>query len=572
MKRSSLGSLLTIERASRLLASGLITSEQLCSFCRALAVAGEDHWQLNAFTSLIPTDKLLENARASDERRQRSNGQVSPLEGIPVSIKANLAVSTQPLTAASGVLRDETPCGYNADAVSRLVKSGAIIIGMTNMDEFGMGSLGTNAAPSETDQTFTRNPFQYIRHLKEVLKWHDNDDSSVAKVIQMSTDYIVEAHVDAFERELGNPIRSAGGSSCGSAASVAHGSSLASLGTDTGGSVRLPSAWCGVVGLKPSYGLISRHGVVSYASSLDTVGVLAPSVDCAATVLDCVAQRDEGGSDSGSRDSTASFYNASVSLSPLTSEFEEQQPLAGIKVGIPSAFSVADCPASIRNVWNSGANSLHDHGATVESISTDILSPELIRKSLAAYYVLASAEASSNLSRYDGVRYGPAATVSDESKLQQDSDLTPLEVLYSTTRSQGFGTEVVRRVLCGTSVLSSDRFHTHYEAAAKLRAALTQQFQQALEKVDILLIPTVLSLPCSLEETPDSTEMFANDVMTVPISLAGLPSVSVPVTVSSDELSDGDASVGLQIVGSRLNERTILEVAKVIEAGTSKQL
>lgn len=556
MQRRAVSSLLTVEQASRLLASGLITSEQLCSFCHALAVAGEDLWKLNAFTRLIPPQDVLDHARLSDKRR--SNGTASLLEGIPVSIKANLAVSSQPLTAASGVLRDETPCGYDADAVSRLVNSGAIIIGITNMDEFGMGSLGTHAAPCE-GQTFTKNPFQYIRHLKDVLSWDDKGDSRIAELINMSSDYIMEAHEDALAREGDNPVRSAGGSSCGSAASVAHGSSLASLGTDTGGSVRLPSAWCGIVGLKPSYGLISRHGVVSYASSLDTVGILAPTVACATKVLDCLAQRE---SDKGSRDSTASFYNSSVPLlSSLDTDKEQPERLAGIKIGIPSAFSVADCPEPIRQAWNTGAYCLRDHGAMIEAISTDVLSSELIRKSLAAYYVLASAEASSNLSRYDGVRYGPAASIDSEQD-QSGSDITPLEALYSATRSQGFGPEVVRRILCGTSVLSSDRFHTHYEAAAKLRAALTQQFQQALNEVDVLLIPTVLSLPCSLNEMPDSTEMFANDVMTVPVSLAGLPSISVPVIVASD---DSDASVGLQVVGSRLNEQTILEVAEVIE-------
>lgn len=562
MQRRPIDPLLTVKRASRLLASGLISSEQLCLFCRTLADAGETRWELNAFTRLIPTETLLEKARASDERRQRNDGTLlSPLEGIPVSIKANLAVATEPLTAASDVLTDETPCGYNADAVSKLVDSGAIILGITNMDEFGMGSLGTNAAPSpETNgQSMTRNPFHFVHHLKDILSWQDTD-SRVAEMIQMSADCIMEAHIDASERGREEPILSAGGSSCGSAASVAHGSSLASLGTDTGGSVRLPSAWCGVVGLKPSYGLISRHGVVSYASSLDTIGILAPSVDCASTVLDCLAQRD---SVSGSRDSTASYYDSKVTLA--LGDDEQPNLLEGIQIGIPSAFSVDDCPKSIRDAWNDGAHCLQDHGATIEPISTDVLSSELIKKSLAAYYVLACAEASSNLSRYDGVRYGPAASINDKTDQNNASDKTPLEELYSATRSQGFGTEVVRRILCGTSVLSSDRFHTHYEAAAKLRAALAQQFQEALNESDVLLIPTVLSLPCSLDKTPDSTEMFANDVMTVPISLAGLPSVSVPVAITSGEDSDAATSVGLQVVGSRLNEKVILEVANVLE-------
>lgn len=544
--------LLSLKRASWLLASGTITSEELCTYCHYLAVAGEEQWKLNAFTRLIPLSELMDHARASDDRRRRG-GNVSPLEGIPVSFKANLAVASQPLTAASGVLRDETPCGYNADVVSKLLDSGAILLGINNMDEFGMGSLGTNVQPS-LGASITKNPAPYTRHLKEVVP--SDNDSRVVDLIRMPVDAIIEAHAGAFAKEDGNPIRSAGGSSCGSGASVAHGSSLASLGTDTGGSVRLPAAWCGVVGLKPSYGLLSRYGVVSYASSLDTVGILAPTVDCATTVFTLLAQRK--GHDS--RDSTASFYDSSVSLTTRESG-DSSQPLAGIKVGIPQAFSVAECPKSIRDAWSNGARCLVANGATVEVISTDGISPEMIKSSLAAYYVLASAEASSNLSRYDGVRYGPTA-LPDVSSTKR-SDMTPLQTLYAATRSQGFGREVVRRILCGTFVLSSDRFHTHYEAAAKLRAALTQQLCNSLKQVDVLLFPTALTLPCSLDKLPDSTEMFANDVMTVPASLAGLPAVSVPVPLKGS--TDEWASIGLQLVGSRLDERTLLKVATIIE-------
>jgi aspartyl-tRNA(Asn)/glutamyl-tRNA(Gln) amidotransferase subunit A len=551
IKSSSKLPVLTLKRASWLLASGKITSEELCTYCHNLAVAGEEQWQLNAFTKLIPLSELLQEARVSDNRRRRG-GDVSPLEGIPVSIKANLAVASQPLTAASRVLRDEDPCGYNADVVSKLLDAGAILLGINNMDEFGMGSLGTNIQPS-LEASITRNPVPYIRHLKEIVPM--DNDLRLADFIRMSVDSIMEAHADAFAKEDGNPIRSAGGSSCGSGASVAHGSSLASLGTDTGGSVRLPAAWCGVVGLKPSYGILSRYGVVSYASSLDTVGILAPTIDCATTVFTLLAQRK--GDDS--RDSTASFYDSSASLTTRENG-DSSQPLAGIKVGIPQAFSVAECPKSIRDAWSNGVRSLVANGAIVETISTDEISPEMIKKSLAAYYVLASAEASSNLSRYDGVRYGPTA-LPDVSATE--SDMTPLQTLYAATRSQGFGLEVVRRILCGTFVLSSDRFHTHYEAAAKLRAALTQQLCSSLKQVDVLLFPTALTLPCSLDKLPDSTEMFANDVMTVPASLAGLPAVSVPVV--SEGSTDEWASIGLQIVGSRLDERTLLEVAKIIE-------
>jgi aspartyl-tRNA(Asn)/glutamyl-tRNA(Gln) amidotransferase subunit A len=347
---------------------------------------------------------------------------------------------------------------------------------------------------------------------------------------------------------------------------------LLSLGTDTGGSVRLPAAWCGVVGLKPSYGLLSRHGVVSYASSFDTVGIIAPSIDCATLCLDKLAQR----RGKTSRDSTSSFYDDTVSFPEFNIVVGERSDLlSGLRVGIPSSFSVEECPPFVKEAWQKSSEWLHHHGASVEIISTDFISADLVQKSVAAYYVLASAEASSNLARYDGFRYGMSLEDQDiiEASDLDSSDLTPLELQFSATRMKGFGTEVARRILCGTSVLSSDRFHTQYEAAAKLRATLSQQLRSVLEeKVDVLLIPTTLSPPCSLHQEHnnmmDSTGMFANDVMTVPVSLAGLPSVSVPVAAVAGEAT---YMAGMQIVGSRLGEDIVLRVGKVLEAYSNKK-
>lgn len=559
---------LTIRQAARLLDAGLVSSEQLAAYCHSLAVAGEQVWGLNAFASLVAREELLDQARASDDKRKHGEA-ASIFEGLPISFKGNFAVATEPLTAGSRILgagqKDTPPCGYDADTVRVLLRdSGALFIGTTNMDEFGMGSLGTNVVSSNNQNAYTINPMQYLHRLDMCASSSSSmsmsEDESVADTIRTPADAILEAHSKAFDAQ--EEVFSAGGSSCGSAASVAHGSSLLSLGTDTGGSVRLPAAWCGVVGLKPSYGLLSRHGIVSYASSFDTVGILAPSVECAAIALDKLAQR----GDISSRDSTSSFYEDSnyVSVHLETQSLaEKSNMLQGIKVGIPSSFSVEECPPEIKEAWSRGAERLQNHGASIEIISTDQVSTELVQKALAAYYVLVSAEASSNLSRYDGFRYGVGLDEETAARLGDlDSDLTPLERQYSATRMQGFGTEVARRILCGTSVLSSDKFHTQYEAAAKLRATLSQQLRSALEQVDLLLIPTALSAPCSLDrDRLDSTEMFANDVMTVPASLAGLPSVSIPVSLAGG----GKHMAGLQVMGPRLREDMILRAGQILE-------
>jgi aspartyl-tRNA(Asn)/glutamyl-tRNA(Gln) amidotransferase subunit A len=345
------------------------------------------------------------------------------------------------------------------------------------------------------------------------------------------------------------------------------------------------------VGLKPSYGLLSRHGVVSYASSFDTVGVLANSVDCAASALDALAQRNV----EFSRDSTFSCYDdnnagedladslselsiaQSMAVSEESGEEEEEESLPrslhGIRVGIPAAFSVKECPPEIRESWSRAAERLQRHGAEIVQISTTDISPSLVQTALSAYYVLVSAEASSNLSRYDGFRFGVAATLDEDSEDGME-DMTPLEKQYSATRKQGFGTEVKKRILCGASVLSSDKFHTHYEAAAKLRAALAQEMSSVLDtRADVLLIPTVLSVPPEISNgkegqksdrgdmNKNNTAMFANDVMTVPASLAGLPAISVPVPIKGEGMFVG----GMQLISSRLKESILLKSARALQ-------
>lgn len=510
---------LTVSLAQHLISTGRVKKQELALHCHALAVAGEERWGLNAFTRICSKESVLEQA-----------DREGPLAGIPISVKANLAVRDNPLTASSKMLTTESSCGYDAEVVSRLKEAGAIVVGITQMDEFGMGSLGTNLG--EGDRKATKNPLPLCNPPSRSL-----DDW--IKQIQMPYDDIVQDHSTAVEAQA-DELQSqwyTGGSSCGSAASVAHGSSLVSLASDTGGSVRLPAAWCGVAGFKPSYGYLSRKGLVSYASSLDTIGILAPSAECVATTFENLHPKDQ-------EDITDSTMGG-----PRTSRSVPTEPL-NLRVGIPSAFLVDECPQSIQTAWRECAVLLKESGATLVDVPTDLVSPELIRASLAAYYIIASAEASSNLSRYDGFRFG-LSTAADKFG---EGNYSELERQYAASRSQGFGREALRRILSGTSVLSSDRYHTHYEAAARVRAMVSKQLRKALETVDVILTPTCLSMP--YQTNTDPTGMFANDVLTVPVSLACLPAISLP-------WQDG-TPIGLQITG--LSEGRVLEVAADLHA------
>jgi aspartyl-tRNA(Asn)/glutamyl-tRNA(Gln) amidotransferase subunit A len=558
--------LLTLRQINRLLESGQISSEQLCRYCHALAAAGEEIWHLNAFQLLVPVDEVVERARLNDERRKaRGNKSLGFLDGIPVSVKANLAVESLPLTAGSRILGaaqlDVTPpVGYNAAVTRALLDpqtSGGILIGQTSMDEFGMGSLGSNKARGSHDRP-TRNPRPYLQHLPAQIM----SDPDVARIVSTaSAESIMEAHHRAFTRAAQGsgapPHYSAGGSSSGAAATVAHGSCVVAAGSDTGGSVRLPAAWCGIVGLKPSYGVISRHGLVPYASSLDTVGLLAPTVDCLQLAFRHVLQRQRTDQDS------TTTHLSHQTLARVEEGLGEDLPLRGMRVGVPSAFHVTECPDRIRSCWMRTADHLQRLGAHVATVGSEMISPEVLQQSLASYYLLACAEASSNLARYDGVRYGVQAPDATDSRVpDRMEEWSVLEHDYAHTRSYGFGHEVIRRIICGTFVLSSDQFHSHYEAAATLRAVLTQQMHQALEECDMLLVPTALSPPVRLESSVDPTSMMANDIMTVAVSLAGLPSIAIP---RGPEDSNNLVRPSLQLVGPRLGEHKILRAALALE-------
>jgi aspartyl-tRNA(Asn)/glutamyl-tRNA(Gln) amidotransferase subunit A len=493
---------------------------------------------------------------------------------------------------------------YESDVSRILLKEcGAVLIGITNMDEFGMGSLGTyngsvptcNALPwmQRIAMIAGPNTSDLDRHFLDQIigstscNPHNLKDDGLQQLLD-EVIYWNSPDMEVKDKSK-SPLLSPGGSSSGAAVATAHGSSLLSIGTDTGGSLRLPAAWTSTVGFKPTYGSISRYGVVSYASSLDTVGFLTGSSECAEIAWKCLGGAKEPKKDWAakiSRDSTARVYHSNETLSEGDGEPKgtKEKPLDGIRIGIPAAFSLHESPSLISSAWSRGANFLQSKGATLVSIPESKVSSQWVKLSCAAYYVLACAEASSNLSRYDGVRYGKDhdAVTSDDHTDSVFADMTILEQHISATRASGFGDEVQRRVLAGTSVLSSDRFHTHYEAAAIVRAKLSQSLENVFrcsveegdsDEVDAILVPTALSFPVVLdprkEARPDSTSAFANDVMTIPISLGGFPSISVPIheSKSPDTVphSGDNSPVGLQLFGPRGSEELVLKTARTLE-------
>ncbi|KAL3780814.1 hypothetical protein ACHAWO_004460 [Cyclotella atomus] len=603
---------LTIARASRLLRSS-ITSQQLCAHSLNLAIFGEDSLRLNAYTKLLSAKDVAEQASVSDQRIKSGQAK-SLLDGIPVTIKANIAVGRwwELPTACSAILQGNTEVNttddvYESDVSRILLKEcGAVLIGITNMDEFGMGSLGTynGSVP-------TYNPLPWMQRIGTLIGPNTNDldrhfldqiiDSTSCNPHRLKIDelqqlldevkYWTSSDMEVKDKSK-SPLYSPGGSSSGAAVATAHGSSLLSIGTDTGGSLRLPAAWTSTVGFKPTYGSISRYGVVSYASSLDTVGFVTGSSECAEIAWACLRGTKESKQDWNSyisRDSTARLYH-SYDTSPETDAEPtgtNENPLDGIRIGIPAAFSLHESPRLISSAWSRGASFLQSKGATLVSIPESKVSSQWVKLSCAAYYVLACAEASSNLSRYDGVRYGKNHDVKQDTISSNGdtesvfADMTTLEQHISATRATGFGDEVQRRVLAGTSVLSSDRFHTHYEAAATVRAKLSQSLEKTFrcsvaeedsDGVDVILVPTALSFPVVIDSLKgsglDSTTAFANDVMTIPMSLGGFPSVSVPIHGSipnTEQHSGANDQVGLQLFGPRGSEELVLKAARTLE-------
>ena len=412
-----------------------------------------------------------------------------PLGGIPIAIKDNMNVLGQPCTCGSKFLENYV-APYDATVIKKLRAAGAIPFGRMNQDEFAMGSSTENSALGKT-----RNP-------------HD-------------------------------PSRIPGGSSGGSAAAVADRTAVAALGSDTGGSIRQPASHCGVVGLKPSYGRVSRYGLVAFASSLDQIGPLTQSVEDAALILQAIAGFDPA--DSTSLDVPVPDYLATLN-----------DGVKGLKLGIPKEYFGPGIDPQVRAQVEKSIQSLAAQGAELVEISLPHTA-----YAVATYYVIAPAEASSNLSRFDGIRYGHRAAHS-----------TDILDLYKKSREQGFGPEVKRRIILGTYVLSSGFYDAFYSRAQKVRTLIRQDFEHAFEKVDAILSP-VVSSPARKIGTAGSNplEEYLSDVFTIAANLAGIPGISVPCgTVPSAE--GKNLPVGLQILGPHLGEAMLLRIAKAAELPT----
>ncbi len=471
---------LTIAETRARLAKGDFTAVELA---RAHIDAMERGRALNAFITETP-EHALEQAKASDGRIRA--GGAGAMEGIPIGMKDLFCTEGILTTAASHILDGFKP-PYESTVSANLKAAGAVTLGKTNLDEFAMGSSNMTS------------------HYGAVTNpW----------------------------RRRGDPAALVpGGSSGGSAAAVAGRLCMAATGTDTGGSIRQPAAFCGITGIKPTYGRCSRWGIVAFASSLDQAGPMTRTVRDAAIMLGAMAGHD-------AKDSTSAPVPVPDFEKALTGD------IRGLKVGIPREYRPDGLNAEVARMWDQGIAWLKDAGAT----PVDIGLPHT-KYALATYYIIAPAEASSNLARYDGVRFG----------LRVEGET--LDDMYMKTRAQGFGKEVRRRILIGTYALSAGYYDAYYLKAQKVRSMIARDFREAFGAVDVILTPTAPSAAFAQgDKMDDPITMYLNDVFTVPTSLAGLPGLSLPAGLSAEGLP-----LGLQIIGRPFDEETVLRVGEVME-------
>jgi aspartyl-tRNA(Asn)/glutamyl-tRNA(Gln) amidotransferase subunit A len=466
------------------LAAGAFTSVELAE---AHIEAMEGARGLNAFVTETP-EIALDAARKSDERRAKGGGDggLGGMEGLPIAVKDLFCTAGVLTTAGSHILDRFTP-RYESTVTANLWAAGAVMLGKSNLDEFAMGS---------SSETSFYGPVE-----------------------------------NPWRREGDNRPLVPGGSSGGSAAAVAARIALGATGTDTGGSIRQPAAFCGIVGLKPTYGRCSRWGIVAFASSLDQAGPMTRTVRDAAIMLRVMAGHDPKDSTSAPRE--VPDFEAALS-----------GDIRGLKLGVPREYRVEGMAPDIERLWEQGVAWLRDAGAEPVEISL----PHT-KYALPTYYIVAPAEASSNLARYDGVRYG--LRVPGEN----------LAGMYENTRAEGFGAEVQRRVLIGTYVLSAGYYDAYYLKAQRVRTLIARDFEEAFARVDAILAPTAPTPAFAIgEKMDDPIAMYLNDVLTVPASLAGLPAVSVPVGLGAQGLP-----LGLQLIGRAFDEETVLRFAGVLE-------
>lgn len=468
----------TLTEHAEALRLGEYSSRELTE--RYLARLEQTNQSLNAFLH-VTAETALCSADASDARRVKGEC-LGLLDGIPFAIKDNICTKDIPTTCASRMLTDYKP-PYDATVVQKLTAEGAVLLGKLNMDEFAMGSSGRLSAFGPT-----LNPL--------------------------------------------DPSRVTGGSSGGSAAAVAAAQAVFTLGSDTGGSVRQPAAFCGVVGIKPTYGRISRYGLVAFAPSLDQIGVLTRSVADNAAVLERIVGKDP-------RDAT--------SANRLDHDFSSalQQEARGLRIAVVRELIDETVSSDVRNSIQNAVERLRQLGATVSEISIPVLTD-----AAATYYLISCAEASSTLARFDGIRFGYRA-----------ADYATIDELYRRSRSEGFGYEVKRRILLGTFVLSDGYADAYYKQALRIRAEISRQLTQVLEHYDLLLGPTTPNVAYRLDETPSRvTARRRDDTGVVLVNLAGLPAISIPYGQG-----EGGMPIGVQLIGNAFDERTLYRAAHALE-------
>ncbi len=443
---------------------------------------------INAFVTVLDKEKVLEKAKLIQEKIDKGE-LTGPLAGVPVAIKDNMCTEGILTTCSSKILSNFVPT-FTATAVERLEAAGAVIVGKTNMDEFAMGST--------TETSYygaTKNP------------WDLN--------------------------------RVPGGSSGGSAAAVAACEVPYALGSDTGGSIRQPAGFCGITGIKPTYGRVSRYGLIAYGSSLDQIGPLAKDVSDCAAVLEAICANDKKDSTSADRDDI-DFTSALV------------DDVKGMKVGVPRDYFLEGIDPEVKAAVLAAAETLKNKGAIVEEFDLG-----MVEYAIPAYYVIASAEASSNLERFDGVKYG-----------YRTADYTDLHNMYKKTRSEGFGPEVKRRIMLGSFVLSSGYYDAYYVKALRVKALIKKAFDKAFEKYDVILGPVAptTALKCG-ESLSDPIKMYLGDIYTVSVNLAGLPGITLPCGFDKDGMP-----IGLQILGQTFDEKKIIQAAYSFECTRDMKL
>ena len=441
--------------------------------------------KINAFLTVIK-DLALSQAKKVDEMILEGR-EIPILAGIPMVAKDNILVENIRCTAGSKILGNYI-APYDATCIKKLKAAGAIILGKTNLDEFAMGSSTENSAFFPT-----KNP-------------HDTE-------------------------------RVPGGSYGGSAAAVAANLSVFALGSDTGGSIRQPASFCGIVGLKPTYGAVSRYGLIAFASSLDQIGPLTKTVEDAKIVFEAISGKDP-------LDST--------SVESKISNFKFQ--ISNLRIGVPKEYFVKGIDPEVENIIKNAIKKYEEIGAKIEEISL----PHT-EYALPCYYIIAPSEASANLARYDGIKYGMSKVKSQKSKVKSLLDV------YLKSREEGFGAEVRRRIMLGTYVLSAGYYEAYYLRAQKVRTLIRKDFEEAFKKVDAIFTPVTPTPAFKIgEKIDDPLKMYLSDIFTAPINLAGLPAISIPVgKVAPHQNGGGGLPVGLQIIGKHFEEEKIFEVAKI---------